>query len=64
MKKDLGEENNIAQKMPEKTRELHVAMLKWRKEVKASVPAEQNPKYDPNAKFNAPRQSKGNRKKK
>ena len=47
---DLGERNNLADKMPDKTKELHAIMLRWRKETKAPVPAEKNPKYDPNYK--------------
>ena len=31
LNKDLSEQNNLAQKMPEKTKELHASMLKWRK---------------------------------
>jgi len=47
---DLGERNNLAQKKPEKAKELHEVMLRWRKELKAPVPTEKNPKYDPNYK--------------
>ncbi len=35
---DIGEKNNLAQKMPEKTKELHDRMLAWRKEIKAPMP--------------------------
>ena len=59
LKKDLGEEDNLAQKMPEKAKELHVAMLKWRKATKAPVPTEKEPKYDSNAKFSPPNRGKG-----
>ena len=58
LKKDLGEQNNLATKMPEKTRELHEALLAWRKQVKAPVPTEKNPRYDPNARFQ-PKRKKG-----
>ena len=51
LKSDLSEKNNLAQKMPAKTKELHAAMLKWRKSVKAPVPTEKNPRYDPKAVF-------------
>ena len=64
LNKDLSEQNNLAQKMPEKTKELHASMLKWRKGVKAPVPTERNPKYDPNAKFSPPNRGKGKQKKK
>jgi len=46
---DLGERNNLADKMPDKTKELHDIMLRWRKQTKAPVPTEKNPKYDPKA---------------
>jgi len=45
--KDLSETKNLAKKMPEKARELHEAMLAWRKKTKAPVPTEPNPAYDP-----------------
>lgn len=43
---DIGEKNNLAEKMPEKTKELHEKLLAWRKSVKAPMPRP-NPKYDP-----------------
>ena len=49
LKDDLGERNNLADKMPEKTKELHAIMLRWRKETKAPVPTKKNPQYDPKA---------------
>jgi len=58
LKNDLGEKNNLAQQMPEKTRELHQALQTWRKEVKAPVPTEKNPRYDPKARFQ-PKRKKG-----
>jgi arylsulfatase A-like enzyme len=51
LKSDLSEKNNLAQKMPAKTKEIHAVMLKWRKSVKAPVPTEKNPLYDPKAVF-------------
>ncbi|MCH2378836.1 MAG: sulfatase [Pedosphaera sp.] len=51
LKEDLSEENDLAKTMPAKTKELHAAMLKWRKSVKAPVPTEKNPLYDPKAVF-------------
>ena len=51
LKEDLSEENDLAKTMPAKTKELHAAMLKWRKSVKAPVPTEKNPRYDPKAVF-------------
>lgn len=56
--RDIGEKSNLAEKMPDKTRELHAMLVKWRKAVKAPVPTEKNPQYDPTA---AP---KGGRRKK
>ena len=61
LKEDLSEENNLAAKMPEKVKELHASMLKWRKATKAPVPTKKNPLYDPKAKF-SPKQ--GGKKKK
>nr|MDP7289507.1 aryl-sulfate sulfohydrolase [Phycisphaerae bacterium] len=49
LKDDLGERNNLADKMPDKTKELYAIMLQWRKETKAPVPTEKNPQYDPKA---------------
>ena len=57
LKQDLGEKTNLAQSMPEKTRELHQALLTWRQQVKAPVPTEKNPRYDPNARFKGKRKS-------
>ena len=51
LKNDLGEKNNLAQKRPTKTKELHTALLQWREEVKAPVPTKKNPRYDPKAVF-------------
>jgi arylsulfatase A-like enzyme len=35
---DIGEKTNLAQKMPEKTKEMHDRLLAWRKDVKAPLP--------------------------
>ena len=51
LKNDLSEKNDLAKKMPNKTKELHAAMLKWRKSVKAPVPTEKNPLYDAKSVF-------------
>jgi arylsulfatase A-like enzyme len=53
LKDDLGERNNLAEKMPDKTKDLHQIMLRWRKKTKAPVPTEKNPQYDPNPKAGA-----------
>lgn len=49
LEEDIGEKNNLADKMPEKTKELHELLKDWRKSVHAKVPTELNPKYDPGA---------------
>jgi len=46
---DIGEKNNLADKMPEKAKEMHERLKDWRKSVNAKVPTERNPKYDPGA---------------
>jgi arylsulfatase A-like enzyme len=56
--KDISETKNLAEKMPEKTKELHEAMLAWRKRTNAPVPTEPNPEYDPKA----AKQGKGKKK--
>ena len=50
---DLGEKTNLAELESGKVKELHAAMLKWRKETRAPVPTEKNPGYDPKAVFQA-----------
>jgi arylsulfatase A-like enzyme len=47
LKDDIGEENNLAEKMPEKTNQLHKLLKSWRKSVNAPVPTELNPRYSP-----------------
>lgn len=44
---DTGERNNLAGKKPEKTRELLTLLRQWRRHVKAPVPREPNPQYNP-----------------
>jgi len=41
---DTGERNNLAEKMPEKTAELHKLLVDWRRRVDARMPRE-NPQY-------------------
>jgi len=50
LKNDIGEKNNLAEKMPDKAKELHQLLVDWRKSIDAPVPTQKNPKYDPNAK--------------
>jgi arylsulfatase A-like enzyme len=47
LKEDIGEQNNLAQKMPDKTRQLHERLKQWRRSVSAPVPTELNPAYSP-----------------
>jgi arylsulfatase A-like enzyme len=49
LKDDLGEKHNLAETMPEKAEELHQTLIEWRKNIKAPVPTEKNPDYDPAA---------------
>ena len=43
---DIGESTNLAQSNPGKTAELHQLLQAWRKQIKAPVPGEANPKFD------------------
>lgn len=45
LRKDIGEEKNLASSMPEKVRELRAGLAGWRKSVGASVPADPNPDF-------------------
>ena len=49
LKDDIGEAKNLAGKMPAKVKELRDVMVAWRKDVKAPIPTEKNPQYDPSA---------------
>ena len=44
--KDIGEKNNLADKMPDKTKQLHAMLKDWRASVGAQMPTP-NPNYDP-----------------
>jgi arylsulfatase A-like enzyme len=44
LKDDIGEKNNLAQAMPDKTRELHNRLLAWRKEINAPMPTPNTPR--------------------
>ncbi len=46
---DIGEKNNLADKRPDKTKQLHRMMVEWRKKLNAPVPTKKNPKFDPEA---------------
>jgi len=47
LKDDIGETKNLAERMPDKTRALHQRLVAWRTAVKAPVPTERNPTFDP-----------------
>ena len=49
LKDDLSETTNLAEKFPQKLKELHTQMKKWRQELNAPVPTEKNLGYDPKA---------------
>jgi arylsulfatase A-like enzyme len=57
LKEDISESNDLAKKLPAKTKELYNDMLKWRKSVSAPIPTKLNPLYDPNKKI--PKKKKG-----
>ncbi len=59
---DIGEQNDLSKSHNDKRRELHEAMLAWRKEVNAPVPTTPNPKYDPSKRPGGSK-NKGGRKK-
>jgi len=46
LKNDIGENQNLAEKMPEKARELQKELADWRKSVNAAMPVP-NPDFDP-----------------
>jgi len=46
LKEDIGEQNNLAQRMPEKTRQLKNMLATWRNNVNAQM-LTPNPNYDP-----------------
>jgi arylsulfatase A-like enzyme len=49
IKKDFREQNDLSASMPDKVKELHSMLVKWRKSINAPVPAGKNPLYDPQA---------------
>ena len=46
LEKDLGETNNLAEKMPGKTKELLARLKQWQVDVGAPVPTQANPEFD------------------
>ena len=59
-KRDISEQNNLADAMPDKVEELHQVMRAWRAEVHAPVPTTPNPRYDPSAVWPPKRKNKQN----
>ena len=49
---DIGEANNLSEKMPEKTKELYAKLQAWQSSVNAPIPREPNPRFDPEAERN------------
>ncbi|WP_242203586.1 sulfatase [Aestuariivivens insulae] len=49
---DLGERHNLAESNPQKAKELFEMLNNWRRKIKAPIPKELNPDYDPNFKKN------------
>jgi arylsulfatase A-like enzyme len=47
LKDDIGETKDLAAAMPEKAKELRAALARWREDLKAPVPTERNPEFDP-----------------
>lgn len=50
LRDDIGERNNLAARMPEKTRELHRKLAAWRQSVNAAMP-QPNPDFDPDRRY-------------
>jgi arylsulfatase A-like enzyme len=46
LNEDPGETANLVETMPQKAKELHRMLIKWRASIRAPVPATPNPKYD------------------
>jgi arylsulfatase A-like enzyme len=47
LKDDISEKNDLAAVRPEKAKELHTLLVRWRESVKAPVPTARNPEFDP-----------------
>jgi arylsulfatase A-like enzyme len=43
LREDIGEKNNLAKLMPDKTRELHNRLVAWRKDINAPMPTPNKP---------------------
>jgi arylsulfatase A-like enzyme len=60
LKDDIGESKNLAQAMPEKTKELHNRLVTWRKEIGAKLPT---PNSNPSASSPSPKKAKAKKNK-
>jgi len=47
LRDDIGEKNNLAMSMPDKTRELHNRLVAWRKDINAPMPTPNKPQAAP-----------------
>jgi len=61
LRDDVGETTNLAQRMPQKTRELLRRLETWRAEIGAPVPTEPNPQYEAQAEAAALKAGRGSR---
>lgn len=46
LSEDIGEKHNLAERFPEKVKELHRMLISWRRDTRAKVPTELSPEYD------------------
>jgi len=49
LRDDIGETKDLSQKMAEKAKQLHRTLINWRISLKAPVPDQPNPEFDPNS---------------
>ena len=58
LESDLGERTNLAESHPEKAAGLYKKLKQWQVKIKAPIPTEMNPEYDPDAKSKKKKRSK------
>jgi arylsulfatase A-like enzyme len=64
LRNDIGEKNDLAEKMPDKVKELHEQLVAWRKSVNAPMPTPNDPATSKDSKAGkAKGKGKGNKKK-
>jgi len=49
LRQDISEKHNLAARLPDKAKQLHALLRRWREDVGAPVPTEVNPQFDPAA---------------